>query len=118
MIVLITFGTWYMATGDRAAEFSKGKTAIEGSFSQVGQVTAFKDHPNDNYIKALELRVGGDVANAPEEVKRIAAVTAATESLMGNVSKAAAPAIRRPACDLQTAAGLPQQSGGTGPLRG
>ncbi len=90
MIVLITFGTWYMATGDRAAEFSKGKSTIEGSFSQVGQITTFKDHPNDNYVKALDLRVGGNVANAPDEVKKIAAITAETESLMGNISKAAA----------------------------
>ena len=34
LIVLITFGTWYKATDDRADDFSKGKSTIEGSFAR------------------------------------------------------------------------------------
>ena len=88
-IVLITFGTWFMATGDRASQYDSQKKLIDGQFTTVTAISSTRDHPSDSYIKGIVLRVDGDVANATEEVRRIADIKTATESLMGNVSAAA-----------------------------
>ena len=46
------------------------------------QVTAFKPTtPTTFTLKPFDLRVTGNIANVPDEVKKIAAITAATESL-------------------------------------
>jgi hypothetical protein len=89
LIVLITFGTWYMATSDRADAFSKQKTAIDGKFSSVEAIKNFRDHPSEAYNQALKIRTDGDTANTTEEAKKLADIKEATKSLAGNVSAAA-----------------------------
>ena len=52
LIVLITFGTWFMATGDRAEQYTKRKSLIDGQFTAVTAISSTRDHPSEKYIKA------------------------------------------------------------------
>ena len=67
LIVLITFGTWYMATADRAEQYTKCKTEIEGQFTSMNQITTKRDHPSENYNNGLGLRESGLLAGATDD---------------------------------------------------
>ncbi len=56
LIVLITFGTWYMATADRAEQYDKCKKEIEGQFTSMSAITGKRDHPSETFIKGVVLR--------------------------------------------------------------
>jgi hypothetical protein len=89
LIVAITFGTWYMATGDRAEQFGKRKSAIEAQFGNMQKVSTTQNHPSEISVNAINFRVTGDTANVSEEVKKVSGINGFSDSLTGNVSTAA-----------------------------
>src|SRR5947209_6617740 len=89
LIVLITFGTWYTATGDRASQFDVRKKAIEGQFGKMQGISGKSDHPSEDFINGIILRVTGDLANATDGAKKTGGITDPSQSLSGNVSTAA-----------------------------
>jgi hypothetical protein len=89
LIVLITFGTWYWATADRATAFAARKTAIEGKINSIKSIGCKTDHPSEPYIKAILVRENGNLADVPEEVAKIAIIKSAADSLSSKVSSAA-----------------------------
>jgi hypothetical protein len=89
LIVLITFGTWYMATSDRADQFTKRVSAIKSQFDLMTTISGTQNHPSENSNHAIDFRVTGDTANVTDDIKKMALINSFSESLTGNVSAAA-----------------------------
>ena len=89
LIVLITFGTWYMATDDRADQYGKRKSAIEGQFTAMQQISSKPDHPSEKFNNSIDFRVTGNTANVSEDAKKASGIADPSQSLSGNVSAAA-----------------------------
>ncbi len=68
LIVVLVFGTWFLATSDRADAFAKGKEKIDGKLKEVQSISRISDHPSQPFIELVLHRESGplrtNVANA------------------------------------------------------
>jgi len=59
LIVAIVFGTWFLATSDRADAYAKGKAKIDGKLNEVQSISRVSDHPSQPFIEQVLLRESG-----------------------------------------------------------